>query len=52
MKTLEKSTINKLPKADIVIDNDKYAFLDGMEMFAKKNAEAKAFFANVKLPPR
>jgi hypothetical protein len=52
MKALEKPTINKLPKADIVIDNDKYAFLDGMEMFAKKNAEAKAFFANVKLPPR
>jgi hypothetical protein len=52
MKTLEKSSTNKLPKADIVIDNDKYAFLDGIEMFAKKNAEAKAFFANVKLPPR
>jgi hypothetical protein len=52
MKTLEKTRINKLPKANIIIDNDKYAFLDGIEMFVEKNTRAKEALKNIKLPPR
>ena len=52
MKTLEKTIISKLPKANIIIDNDKYAFLDGIEMFIEKNARAKEALKNIKLPSR
>jgi hypothetical protein len=52
MKTLEKTRHNKLPKANIVIDNDKYAFLDGIEMFTEKNARAKEILSRTKLPER
>jgi hypothetical protein len=31
---------------------DSFPFLEGVELFAEKNAEAKAYLANVKLPPR
>lgn len=50
MKTLEKLIIGKLPKANIIIDNDKYAFLDGIEMFAEKNARAKEKLSKIKFP--
>ena len=41
MKTLEKSVIKKLPKANIIVDNDKYAFLDGIEIFAEKKCSCQ-----------
>jgi hypothetical protein len=50
MKTLEKTRHSKLPKANIVIDNDKYAFLDGIEMFTEKNARAKEKLSKMKFP--
>ncbi len=50
MKTLEKPIIGKLPKANIVIDNDKYAFLNGIEMFAEKNIRAKEKLSKIKVP--
>jgi hypothetical protein len=31
---------------------DSFPFLEGVEMFTKKNEEAKAYLANVKLPSR
>jgi hypothetical protein len=52
MKTLEKPRINKLPKANIIVDNDKYTFLDGIEMFTEKNARAKEALKNINLPSR
>jgi hypothetical protein len=52
MKTLEKTRTSKLPKANIIIDNDKYAFLDGIEMFTEKNARAKEALKHIKLPQR
>lgn len=50
MKTLEKLIIGKSPKANIIIDSDKYAFLDGIEMFAEKNARAKEKLSKIKFP--
>ena len=50
MKTLEKVKSNNLPQANIIIDNDKYAFLDGIEMFSKKNARAKEALSKMKIP--
>ena len=50
MKTLEKPINGKLPKANIIIDNDKYAFLDGIKMFAEKNARAKEKLSKIKFP--
>jgi hypothetical protein len=52
LKTLEKTRINKLPKANIIVDNDKYAFLDGIEMFVEKNTRAKEALKNIHFPPR
>jgi hypothetical protein len=52
MKALEKTRITKLPKANIIIGNDKYAFLDGIEMFVEKNTLAKEALKNIKLPTR
>jgi hypothetical protein len=52
MKTLEKTRTIKLPKANIIIDDDKYAFLDGIEMFVEKNNRAKEALKNIKLPSR
>ena len=49
MKALEKTRINKFPKANIIIDNDKYAFLDGIEMFTEKNTRAKEAFSKIKM---
>jgi hypothetical protein len=52
MKTLEKIILTKSPKTNIIIDNDKYAFLDGIEMFTEKNDRAKEALKHIKLPPR
>ncbi len=42
-------TINKNPKGKFT-KIDSFPFLEGVEMFTKKNEEAKAYLANVKLP--
>lgn len=49
MRTLEKVKSNKLPQADIIINNDKYAFLDGIEMFTEKHARAKETLSKMKI---
>ena len=50
MKSLEKIRINKFHQANIIIDDNKYAFLDGIEMFTEKNACAKEAFSKIKMP--
>jgi hypothetical protein len=49
MRTTEKPTIHKTLKGKFTkVEN--FSFLEGIEMFTKKNEEAKAYLANVKLP--
>jgi hypothetical protein len=51
MRTTEKPISNKTLKSKFT-KVDSFPFLEGVEMFTKKNEEAKAYLANVILPSR
>lgn len=50
MKTLEKIKFNKFPQANVIVDDNKYSFLDGIDMFTDKNARAKETLSKIKMP--
>jgi hypothetical protein len=51
MKTIEKQIIGKFPKPKFT-KVDSIPFLEGIELFAEKNARAAEYLKNIKLPPR
>ena len=52
MKTIQKKSSFKLPEITLVVRNERIKFAEGYEPFAEKNAEAREYLKNVKLPPR
>ncbi len=49
---LQKLKIDKLPKTIFTETQSDLKFPEGYEPFAEKNARARAYLKNVKLPPR
>ncbi len=49
---LQKQKIDKLPKTIFIESKIDLKFPEGYEPFAEKNARAKEYLKNVKLPPR
>ena len=52
MKTVQKKNSFKLPEVTFIVRNEPIKFAEGYEPFAQKNAEAREYLKNIKLPPR
>ncbi len=52
MKTIEKKAPFNIPEITLIKRSEKIKFAEGYEPFAEKNAEAREYLKNVKLPSR